>query len=123
GRLFEDDEEALARTPAPTAEPARDVLRLQRFAGNQAVARVLTQARSHQIQRIPIAGVNVTKSGALPRGTHGGKNWHFNLSIPGAFHITNEMTREHYYFTAEPKLGPSGWSGVDIEDLNVSRLQ
>ena len=97
-------------TPAPVTGPgarvsggphAPDVLGLQRRAGNQAVARMLTQVHQRQIQRVPIAGVDVTSSGGYPSWTWDGKAYHFNMRYPDSLHITEDVARNHYYVSIE----------------------
>ncbi len=95
---------------------ARDVLGLQRRAGNQAVARMLTQVHQRQIQRVPISGVNVESEGGFPSWTWGGTAYHLNMRNPGSFHITEEMARTHYYFTAE-QVHKRGLWVTEISDL------
>jgi hypothetical protein len=85
----------------------RDVLRVQRSAGNQAVARMVTQTQQRLIQRVPIDGVDVDKTG-MASWEWDGKKYHLNL-LPDDFHITEEgrdpkkkkspVTKTHYFFT------------------------
>src|SRR3954452_19650427 len=91
---------------------AREVLGLQRSAGNQAVVRMLAE---RLIQRDDIDGVDVNKTG-MASWEYGDKSYHLNL-LPGAYHITEEgrdeskkgkkgkkgPTKTHYFF--EPVLG------------------
>jgi hypothetical protein len=95
---------------------ARDVLGLQRRAGNRAVARVLTQVHKRQIQRVPIAGINVESSGGYPAWTWGGASYHFNMRHPDSLHITEDEARNHYYFTAERAYRGGTWV-MEITDL------
>jgi hypothetical protein len=83
----------------------RDVLGLQRGAGNQAVARMLSQTRQRQLQRVLCGTIDVLSEGGLPTWEWGGEKFHFNMKNTGAFHITNEYTREHYYFKVDDFSG------------------
>jgi hypothetical protein len=100
---LEEDEPLRHQEPESTPELARTpdvrgMLALQRSAGNHAVARMIGQSRGRQIQRVMCGAISVTASGGLPTWDWGGETFHFNMKTIGAFHITNEQTREHYYF-------------------------
>lgn len=120
-------EEASAQRPAPVSiAPAdevgfdgrdlsglrsRDVLRLQRSAGNQTVARMLAQTHRRLIQRDDVGGVDVNKGGGMPSWEWGGKTYHLNTRTDPP-HITEEgrdeskagkkgrigATKTHYFF-------------------------
>lgn len=120
-RLDEDPE----RVPARPAEQAqvdlrtREVLHVQRGAGNQAVARML--ARQRLLQRDDVDGVDVNRASDMPSWDYDGKTYHLNNRTDPP-HITEEgrdtsrkakggkedTTKNHYFFTAE--LTAKGWT-------------
>src|SRR3954447_10125322 len=133
------------RVSAPEPEPARttpaeavgvdgrdssglrpgDVLRIQRGAGNQAVARMLAKTNQRLIQREDIDGIDVDKTG-MPSWEYADKKYHLNL-LPGAFHITEEgrdeaktvkkgrkgPTKTHYFFTTHLNAKTLKWEMKD----------
>jgi len=87
-----------------------DVLHLQRTIGNQAVAKLVTQASPMVVvQRHKIGGIEVDKGGGMPSWEHGGVKYHLNMTTDPP-HVTQEgrskgkkanITKTHFFFTAE----------------------
>ena len=93
------------------------VLHMQRTLGNQALTQLMEplqrlSVQTQVIQRVRIAGIDVSNQGRMPTWEQNGKTYHINLTTE-TFHITEEDSPKIHYFY-------QGY-GTDIEDKQPSK--